>query len=166
MRTTRALAAVAVAAAVIGFATPTARAGDERSDIVAGPGDIARGGQLTDTVNGTRCRAEGGTASSPVFRTARLRPVVDRSASATVTVDRGARPGSYDPTVRCDITRESRTLARPAVFTVVDGVRGGADAGGSTGATPADMAIGGGLVAAAVICGGVFWLRGRSEDET
>ncbi|MER6123583.1 hypothetical protein ABT173_13125 [Streptomyces sp. NPDC001795] len=39
-------------------------------------------------------------------------------------------------------------------------------AGHSAGATPADMAIGGGLVATAVIGGGAYWLFSRSEDET
>jgi hypothetical protein len=34
------------------------------------------------------------------------------------------------------------------------------------GATPTDMAIGGSLVAAAIIAGGVLWWRGRSDDES
>jgi len=50
------------------------------------------------------------------------------------------------------------------VFTVIGGVRGGLGGSSSTGATPADLAIGGGLVAAALVGGGVFWMRRRSEN--
>ncbi|MFJ9038926.1 hypothetical protein ACIRF8_20315 [Streptomyces sp. NPDC102406] len=41
----------------------------------------------------------------------------------------------------------------------------GAEVGGvrGTGATPADMAIGGVLVASSLVGGGVFWMRRRAE---
>ncbi|KPI12120.1 hypothetical protein OK074_8984 [Actinobacteria bacterium OK074] len=164
MRTTRALAAGAVAALALGFAAPTASAwSSDPSNIVALPGVIARGGELTVTVDGTACQTPRSTVSSPVFPTTRLSSVGNNSATATVTVDRDARPGSYDITVRCG-TNGNQTLTRPAAFTVIGGVRGGLGGASTTGATPTDMAIGGGLVAAAVIGGGVFWMRRRTES--
>jgi hypothetical protein len=97
--------------------------------------------------------------TSRAFRTAPLTPFRGDTARGVVTVDRDARPGRYDITVRCD----GRTLTRPAAFTVLGGVQGGLGGSKSSGATPADMAIGGGLVAMAVIGGGAFWLRRRHE---
>ncbi|MFD5073776.1 hypothetical protein [Streptomyces sp. NPDC058371] len=160
MRTTRALAVTAVAAAVVGLAAPAASAWDSPSNIVAMPSVIARGGQLTVTVDGSSCHMSGSTISSPVFPTVPLRHVSGNTASATVTIDRNARPGSYDITAHCG---ERRSLTRPAAFTVIGGVRGGLGGSTSSGATPTDMAIGGGLVAAAAVGGGVFWMRRRSE---
>ncbi|MGW2936301.1 hypothetical protein ACWDA7_31630 [Streptomyces sp. NPDC001156] len=59
-----------------------------------------------------------------------------------------------------------RTFLPPdAVLGAGAAVRRGAD-GTSSGATPTDMAIGGSLVAAAIIAGGVLWWRGRSDDES
>jgi hypothetical protein len=166
MRRTRALAATAAAALAVGLAAPTASAWSDPSNIVALPIVIASGGQLTVTVDGTKCQMNGSTVSSPVFPTTRLSPVGNNSASATVTVDRNARPGSYDITARCGNGRETQNLTKPAAFTVIGGVRGGLGGSTSSGATPTDMAIGGGLVAAAVIGGGVFWMRRRSENRT
>jgi hypothetical protein len=76
-----------------------------------------------------------------------------------VRVNSDARPGPYEITARCD----RQTLTRPNAFTVIGGVRGGLGGGTETGATRTDMAIGGGLVAAAVVGGAVFWMRRRSE---
>ncbi|MDX6361621.1 hypothetical protein ACFVYF_08820 [Streptomyces sp. NPDC058274] len=160
MRTTRALAVSAVAAAVVGLAAPAASAWDSPSNIVAMPSVIAQGGQLTVTVDGSSCQMRDSTVSSPVFPTTPLRRVSGNTASATVTIDRNARPGSYDITARCG---ENRSLTRPAAFTVIGGVRGGLGGSTSSGATPTDMAIGGGLVATAAVGGGVFWMRRRSE---
>ncbi|MEV5440603.1 hypothetical protein AB0K80_32060 [Streptomyces sp. NPDC052682] len=128
------------------------------SNIVALPGVVARGGQLTITVDGCR---HGGTATSTAFPTTNLTPIrgANDTARGTATVNADARPGTYDITVNCD----GRTLTRPAAFTVIGGVRGGLGGSSTSGATPADIAIGGGLVAAAVIGGGVFWMRRRAE---
>ncbi|WP_030674255.1 hypothetical protein [Streptomyces cellulosae] len=164
MRTTRALAATgaAVAVTVLGVAAPAAVARDgmgaRPSNIVALPSVIARGGQLTVTVDGC---PNGGTMTSDAFRSAPLTPIpgTNGAARGTATVDRNARPGSHSITVNCS----GRTLTNPAAFTVIGGVRGGLGGSTSTGATPADIAIGGGLVAAAVIGGGVFWMRRRAE---
>ncbi|MFJ8025632.1 hypothetical protein [Streptomyces sp. NPDC096311] len=127
-------------------------------NILVRPSVIARGGQLSITVDGEACRRPGSTVSSRVFRTTLLRRVGGDTSIATVTVDRDARPGSYDVTARCD----DRRLTRAAAFTVIGGVSGGL--GGSVGgAAPADVAIGSGLLTAGVVGGGVFWLRRRSE---
>lgn len=161
MRTHRALAASVAAVAALGLAAPAAVARDgmpsNPSNIVALPSVIARGGQLTITVDGC---ATGGTATSEAFGSTRLTQVSGTTtARGTATVSNNARPGSHSITVNCG----GRTLTNPAAFTVIGGVQGGLGGSSSTGATPTDMAIGGGLVAAAAIGGGVFWMRRRSE---
>ncbi|MDH6627777.1 hypothetical protein M2271_005606 [Streptomyces sp. LBL] len=162
MRTTRALAAAGAAVAVLGLAAPTAVARDgmnvRPSNIVALPSVIARGGQLTVTVDD--CPA-GGHMTSEAFPNTTLTPVpgTNGTSRGTATVNRDARTGSHSITVNCS----GQTLTNPAAFTVIGGVQGGVGGSSSTGATPTDMAIGGGLVAAALIGGGVFWMRRRTE---
>ncbi|MBG0850815.1 hypothetical protein I2W78_02820 [Streptomyces spinoverrucosus] len=158
MRNSRALAVSAAVAAVVGVAAPAAVAGDTPSNIVALPSVIARGGQMTITVDGC---PRGGTVNSEAFRTATLSPIngANQTSRAQTTIYSDASPGTYNITVFCS----GRRLTRPNAFTVIGGVRGGLGGSSSTGATPTDMAIGGGLVAAAVIGGGVFWMRRRSE---
>ncbi|GAA4084488.1 hypothetical protein [Streptomyces shaanxiensis] len=162
MRTTSALAAAATAVAALGLAAPVAAARDGMpigpSNIVALPSVIARGGQLTITVDGC---PQGGTATSDAFRPTSLTPVGGSTAKGTATIDNRARPGAHSITVRC--TNAGRPLTHPNAFTVIGGVRGGLGGSSATGATPTDMAIGGGLIAVAVIGGGVFWMRRRAE---
>ena len=160
MTTHRALAVSAAAVAAFGLAAPAAQADGMNinpSNIVALPSVIARGGQLTITVDGC---PTGGTATSEAFRSTPLTPV-DRTQTSrgTATVNRDARNGSHSITVNCG----GKSLTNPAAFTVMGGVQGGLGGSNSSGATPTDMAIGGGLVAAAVVAGGFFWLRRRSE---
>ncbi|MBT2676701.1 hypothetical protein J7E95_39145 [Streptomyces sp. ISL-14] len=164
MRTTRALAAAATAVAALGLAAPAATARDGMigpSNIVALPSVIARGAPLTITVDGC---PHGGTATSDAFRPTRLTPVGGSTAKGTAIIDRHAKPGAHSITVTC--TGAGRPLTHPNAFTVIGGVRGGLGGSSSTGATPTDMAIGGGLIAAAVIGGGVFWMRRRAEKRT
>ncbi|GAA2253056.1 hypothetical protein GCM10010415_11300 [Streptomyces atrovirens] len=162
MRNSRALAAAGAAVAVLGLAAPAAVADGGRvpnpSNIVALPSVIARGGQLTITVDGC---PNGGTATSNAFPRTNLTPIsgANDTSKGTATVDADARPGSYDITVHCS----GRSLTRPAAFTVIGGVRGGIGGSSTSGATPTDMAIGGALVAAAVAGSGVFWMRRRAE---
>ncbi|WP_443062370.1 hypothetical protein OG828_05265 [Streptomyces sp. NBC_00457] len=127
-------------------------------NIAVMPRVIARGGQVTITVDGC---PNGGTATSRAFPRARLFPSRggNDTARGIATVHTNARPGPYDVTVHCS----GSTLTRPNAFAVIGGVRGGIGGSSSTGATPTDMVIGGGLVAAAVVGGGVFWMRRRSE---
>ncbi len=164
MLTTRALAVAATAVATLGLAAPTAVAWEKPSsprNIVATPNVVARGGQLTVTVDGC---PRGGHVTSNAFPRTDLSPLNnDRETSRGVaTINQTATPGSYDLTVNC-VGRGS--LTKPAAFTVLGGVQGGIGGGSSSGATPTDMAIGGGLVALALVGGGVFWMRRRSENK-
>jgi hypothetical protein len=160
MRTTRALAASAAAVAVIGLAAPTAAAWSDPTSVTASPSVIARGGQLTITVQGSACAMAGSTVSSTAFPTTPLKSMGGETATATVTVNSNATPGAYSVTTNC----EGRRRTFNGVFTVVGGVRGGLGGSSTSGATPADIAIGGGLVTAALVGGGVFWMRRRSEN--
>lgn len=164
MRKSRALASAGAAVAVLGLAAPAAVAdggrGSSPSNIVALPSVIARGGQLTITVDGC---PNGGYATSNAFPRTNLTSVHGSgdTAKGTANIYNDARAGSYDITVHCS----GRSLTRPAAFTVLGGVRGGLGGSSTDGATPTDMAIGGGLVAAAVVAGGVFWMRRRAEKQ-
>ncbi len=130
MRTTRALAAAGAAVAALGIAAPAAVARDgmptSPSNIVALPSVIARGGQLTVTVDGC---PSGGTMTSDAFRSTALTPIsgANQTSRGTATVNHNARPGSHSITVNCN----GRTLTNPAAFTVIGGVQGGL--GGSSG---------------------------------
>ncbi|MDX2543602.1 hypothetical protein ACOT81_41480 [Streptomyces sp. WI04-05B] len=161
MRTTRALVVAAATAAAVGLAAPAASAWDQPSSVTAAPSVIAPGGQLVLTANGSACMVQGSTISSNAFPTARFKSMGGNSATstATVTVNSNATAGAYSVTTTCGNQRKTFT----SVFTVIGGVQGGLGGSSSAGATPADMAIGGGLVAAALVGGGVFWMRRRSE---
>ncbi|MEW2404288.1 hypothetical protein [Streptomyces sp. NPDC046862] len=161
MRTTRALAASAAAVAALGFAAPTAAAWNDPTSVTAQPSVIARGGQLVLTVKGEACTAANSTISSAAFPTTKLRSMGGDTATATVTVNSNATPGAQSVTTNCD--GRQRTFNN--VFTVIGGVRGGIGGSSTSGATPTDIAIGGGLVAVALIGGGVFWMRRRSENK-
>ncbi|MFD8388216.1 hypothetical protein ACFV2N_03155 [Streptomyces sp. NPDC059680] len=127
-------------------------------NIVSTPGVLPAGGRLAVSVDG----CHGGTMSSRAFPTTDFNDFNDDTARGTTEIDRDAPPGRYDVTIHCD----GRTLVRPAAFTVLGGVQGGVGGSRSTGATPADMAIGAGLVTLAVVGGGAFWLRRRHEKRT
>ncbi|MFI6879758.1 hypothetical protein ACIBL6_40590 [Streptomyces sp. NPDC050400] len=159
MRTTRALAVSAVAVAALGVAAPAASAWTDPSGLSASPSVIPRGGQLTISVTGTKCQTNS-TATSDAFGTVNLVNKGGEQAGADATVHSDAAPGAHDITVNC----QGATLTRPAAFTVIHGgVRGGLGGSSETGATSTDMAIGGALVASALIGGGVFWMRRRAE---
>lgn len=160
MRTTRALVVSATALAAVGLAAPAASAWDQPTSVTAAPSVIAPGGQLVLTVNGSACTTPGSTISSNAFPATKLKSMGGNTATATVTVNANATAGSYSVTTNC----ENRPKTFTGAFTVIGGVRGGLGGSSSTGATPTDMAIGGGLVAAALVGGGVFWMRRRSES--
>ncbi|MFI9611691.1 hypothetical protein ACIHCM_08370 [Streptomyces sp. NPDC052023] len=160
MRNSRALAVSAAAAAfLLGAAAPAAVAGNGPANIVALPSVIARGGQITVTVDGC---PRGGAVYSDAFGMATLSPIngANLTSRGYATIHSDARPGTYNISVQCS----GRRLTRPNAFTVIGGVRGGLGGSISSGATPTDMAIGGGLVASAVIGSGVFWMRRRCEN--
>ncbi|MEU6769747.1 hypothetical protein [Streptomyces sp. NPDC046759] len=127
-------------------------------NIVTTPGVLPAGGRLSVSVDGCR----GGTMSSGAFSTTRIDPFRHDLSRGSTRIDHDARPGRYDVTIHCD----GRTLTRPAAFTVLGGVQGGVGGSRTSGATPADMAIGAGLVASAVVGGGAFWLRRRNEKRS
>jgi MYXO-CTERM domain-containing protein len=174
MRTTRALAVSATALAALGLAAPSAAARDgfdHPSNIVATPSVVAPGGQLTVTVDGC---PKGGTMTSPAFPQTRLEPIKRHhdmhrddddmsrgsdTARGVATIHRDARPGGHHITVNCD----GKTLTKDNAFTVMGAAQGGIGGSSSSGATPTDMAIGGGLMGLAVVGGAVFWMRRRSE---
>ncbi|WP_328773304.1 hypothetical protein [Streptomyces sp. NBC_00286] len=163
MRTTRALAVSATALLTLGLAAPTATARDgfhHPSNIVAMPSVIAPGGQLTVTVNGC---PKGGHMTSDAFPRTELRPIHHSSdtAKGVATVHRDARRGPHHITVDCD----GKTLTKDNAFTVIGGAQGGIGGSSSSGATPTDMAIGGGLMGLALVGGAVFWMRRRSENQ-
>ncbi|MEU5951559.1 hypothetical protein [Streptomyces sp. NPDC047525] len=161
MRTTRALAVAVTAGAVVGLAAPTASAWADPSNIVAMPSVIPRGGQLTVTVDGKSCQAVGSKITSDAFPDTHLKHMGSGTASANTTIYQHATPGAHSITVHCG----GKTLTKPDAFTVIHGgVRGGLGGSSDTGATSTDMAIGGVLVAAAVVGGGVFWMRRRAEN--
>ncbi|MDG4861428.1 hypothetical protein P8605_25160 [Streptomyces sp. T-3] len=157
MRNSRALAVTLAAGAFIGLAAPAASAWDA-STISVSPSYVSRGGTATVTVSASECRTGGHVSSSAFPNT----PVSWNGGAATahVTVHHDAYVGSHDVSVTCG----GSTITKPAGITVIHGgVRGGLGGSTTTGATSTDMAIGGALVAAAVIGGGVFWLRRRGE---
>ncbi|MFD8934951.1 hypothetical protein ACFV0R_06785 [Streptomyces sp. NPDC059578] len=177
MRSLRALVVSAALVAAVGATAPTATAGNDQNNngnnngnndqignITAHPSVISGGGRLTVTVDGRSCG--NGFVESPAFERTRLTGLGrdDRdgrgTATATVTVHRFASSGSHEITAECDGRRHTRHHA----FTVIGGVRGGLGGSSESGATRTDMAIGGGLVAAAAIGGGLFWMRRRAEN--
>ncbi|WP_156725122.1 hypothetical protein [Streptomyces apocyni] len=158
MRTTRALAVAAVAGTFLGLAAPAASAWDA-SAVSVSPHAVPRGGEVTIKVKEHAC--SGGRVFSDAFPTARLRHHQGDVFKARATVNSNASIGAKDVTVHCG----SSSVTKNAAFTVIHGgVRGGVGGSTSTGATATDMAIGGGLVAAAAIGGGVFWMRRRGES--
>lgn len=162
MRRFRALAVSAATAAAVGLAVPTAAAWNNPDDITVTPGTVAPGGLLTVTVNAPECRAPGSTVESQAFPRTELQPAPRDGRSefiANVRVFRDAARGPYDVTARCDGT----TLTKRNAFTVIGGVAGGLGGSISGPRTGTDMAIGGGLVAAA-LGGGVFLVRRRGES--
>lgn len=163
MRTTRAVAVAAAAVGALGLAAPTASAWADPTNIVAMPSVIPRGGHLTVTVDGSSCQSPGSKITSHAFPDAKLHSIAGgTTASATAVVHSHAHPGAYDITAHCG----GKTLTRPAAFTVIHGgVRGGFGGSTNSGATGTDMAIGGALVTAALVGGGVFWMRRRSENK-
>ncbi|MFJ4713749.1 hypothetical protein [Streptomyces sp. NPDC088785] len=162
MRTTRALAVSAAAVLAVGLAAPTASAWEDPTNLAVTPSVVPRGGEVTVSVDGTKCQSNS-TATSDAFGTINLSAVPGGSqASGTATIKDNAAVGAHDVSVSC----QGAPMMRPAAFTVIHGgVRGGLGGSTRTGATPTDMAIGGALVASALIGGGVFWMRRRAEGK-
>ncbi|MFC7309646.1 hypothetical protein ACFQVC_36215 [Streptomyces monticola] len=156
MRTSRTLAVTVAAGAFIGLAAPTASAWDGNS-ITVSPSTTHRGGSVSVMVNAHECRTNGHVSSSAFPNT----PLNWNGgvATANVTIGNNAHIGAHDVTATC-----GTSVTKSQALTVYGGAHGGEGGSVKSGATSTDMAIGGSLVAAAVIGGGVFWLRRRGES--
>ncbi|MGW4164816.1 hypothetical protein [Streptomyces sp. NPDC004788] len=170
MRAARTLAVTATAFAALGLAAPLATATNGPSSVTVGsfqaprggdnnhnavtvsPFAVHQGGLLTIT---TRDCA-GGTVSSPAFTAATLSGLTNGFSTATVRIFNNATPGTYTVTAQCI---NGRTLT--GQFRVLAGQGAAGGLGGSLAPTSTEMAVGGSLVAAAALGGGVFIARRR-----
>ncbi|CAM5285752.1 hypothetical protein GCM10010222_47930 [Streptomyces tanashiensis] len=168
MRAARTLAVTATAFAALGLAAPLATATNGPSNVTVSPLQAERGGDgsngvsvspfavhqgaiLTVTVRG----CAGGTVTSNAFATTTLSPAVNGVSTATPRIFNNATPGQYNLAVQCN----GRTLTQPFRVLAGQGAQGGL--GGSMAPSSTEMAIGGSLVAAAALGGGVFIARRR-----
>ncbi|MER7171647.1 MULTISPECIES: hypothetical protein [Streptomyces] len=158
MRTTRALAALGVAGAFLGLAAPTASAWDG-SVISVSPTHPARGSQVAVTVNAHEC-GSGGTITSTAFPQTHLNGT-GGGGHANPTIYSHASFGHHSVTATCG----GQSVTKDLALTVVGPAHGGTGGSVTSGATSTDIAIGTGLVAAAVAGGGMFWLRRRGESK-
>ncbi|MFE0647330.1 hypothetical protein ACFVZH_01900 [Streptomyces sp. NPDC059534] len=168
MRAARTLAVTATAFAALGLAAPLAtatngpsnvtviplqaeRGGDGSNGVTVSPFAVHQGAILTITVRG----CAGGTVTSNAFPTTTLPAAVNGVSTATPRIFDHATPGQYNLAVQCN----GRTLTQPFRVLAGQGAQGGL--GGSMAPSSAEMAIGGSLVAAAALGGGVFIARRR-----
>ncbi|MEV4946802.1 hypothetical protein [Streptomyces sp. NPDC053755] len=171
MRAARTLAVAATAIAAAGLAAPLAaatngpgsvtlgssvvqRGGDGSSNVTVTPFAVHQGSTLTITVRGC---SGGGTVSSAAFPTTTLSANHDGVSSAVARIHNNAPLGQQTLTVRCNnnnrvFTQQFRVLAG-------QGAQGGI--GGSLAPSSTEMALGGSLVAAAALGGGLFIARRR-----
>ncbi len=160
MRTTRALAALGVAGAFLGLAAPTAGAWDG-STISVDPTVAGRGATVAVNITAHECSG-GGTAYSSAFERGSV-TLYGKSGGAhgNAKIDHGASFGRHDVTVSCN---GAGSVTKSQAVTVIGPAQGGSGGSLTAGATSTDIAIGTGLVTAAVAGGGVFWLRRRGDS--
>ncbi|MER5202305.1 hypothetical protein [Streptomyces sp. NPDC002825] len=168
MRAARTLAVTATALAALGLAAPLAtatngpssvtvspfqaeRGGDNSNGVTVSPFAVHQGALLTITVRG----CAGGTVTSNAFATATLPAAVNGVSTVTVRIFNNATPGQYNLAVQCN----GRTLTQS--FRVIPGQGAAGGLGGSMAPSSTEMAVGGSLVAAAALGGGLFIARRR-----
>ncbi|AJF68495.1 hypothetical protein [Streptomyces vietnamensis] len=168
MRAARTLAVTATALAALGLAAPlatatngpssvtvnsfqTERGGDNSNGVTVSPFAVHQGALLTITVRG----CAGGTVTSNAFATATLPAAVNGVSTVTVRIFNNATPGQYNLAVQCN----GRTLTQSFRVLAGQGAQGGL--GGSMAPSSTEMAVGGSLVAAAALGGGLFIARRR-----
>lgn len=168
MRAARTLAVTATAFAALGLAAPLAtatngpssvsvspfqaeRGGDGSNGVTVSPFAVHQGAILTITVRG----CAGGTVTSNAFSPTTLSATVNGVSTATARIFNNATPGQYNLAVQCN----GRTLTQPFRVLAGQGAQGGL--GGSLAPSSTEMAIGGSLVAAAALGGGLFIARRR-----
>ncbi|WP_418960442.1 hypothetical protein [Streptomyces tritici] len=164
MRAARTLAVTAAAFAAIGLAAPLAAAdgnpggqggnGGGPRDVTISPAAVHQGSTLTITVKGC---TRGGTVTSNAFPQTNLSVNPNGISTAIARVFNHATPGNYNLAVRCHDNPNVATRQ----FTVLEarGAMGGI--GGSLTPSSTEMAVGGSLVAAAALGGGLFIVRRR-----
>ncbi|MCT4353479.1 hypothetical protein M5362_10110 [Streptomyces sp. Je 1-79] len=167
MRAARTLAVTATAIAAVGLAAPLAaathgpsaltvsafqvdRGGDGSNNVTVSPSAVHQGGILTITARG----CAGGTVTSNAFPTVTLSGN-NNVATATARIHNNATPGQYNLAVQCN----GRTLTQS--FRVLSGQGAQGGIGGSLAPSSTEMAVGGSLVAAAALGGGLFIARRR-----
>ncbi|MFF5970603.1 hypothetical protein ACFY7C_03650 [Streptomyces sp. NPDC012769] len=169
MRAARTLAVTATAFAALGLAAPLATATHGPSSVTVGSSAVQRGGDgihvnvipsavhqgstLTITVKG--CAA--GTVSSAAFPTVTLSAPFGGVSSAVARIHNHATPGEHVLTVNC--TSPSRVVNQRFRVLAGQGTTGGL--GGSLAPSATEMAVGGSLVAATALGGGLFIARRR-----
>ncbi|MEU6879023.1 hypothetical protein [Streptomyces sp. NPDC046712] len=185
MRAARTLAVTATAIAAVGLAAPLAaathgpssvtvdssavqqggdgrggdgrggdgRGGDGSRNVTVTPFAVHQGSTLTITVRG--CAA--GTVSSAAFPTVALSAPSGGVSSAVARIHNNATLGEHTLTVNC--TSPNQTFTQRFRVLAGTGAQGGI--GGSLAPSSTEMAIGGSLVAAAALGGGLFIARRR-----
>ncbi|MBT2443818.1 hypothetical protein J7E93_27715 [Streptomyces sp. ISL-36] len=170
MRAARTLAVAATAFAAVGLAAPLAaatngpssvtvgssvvqRGGDDSNSVTVTPFAVHQGSTLTITVRG----CSGGTVSSAAFPTTTLSANSNNVSSAVVRIHNNATLGQHTLTVHCN--NSNRVLTQQFRVLAGQGSQGGI--GGSLAPSSTEMAVGGSLVAAAALGGGLFIARRR-----
>ncbi|MFF3314830.1 hypothetical protein ACFYV5_04875 [Streptomyces sp. NPDC003035] len=170
MRAARTLAVTATAIAAVGLAAPLAaatigpssvnvgssevqRGGDGSHNVTVTPSAVHQGSTLTITVKG----CTGGTVTSNAFPTVSLSAPFGGVSSAVARIHNNATLGEHTLTVHC--TSPHRTFTQRFRVLAGTGAQGGI--GGSLAPDSTEMAVGGSLVAAAALGGGLFIARRR-----
>ncbi|MEU6944472.1 MULTISPECIES: hypothetical protein [unclassified Streptomyces] len=172
MRAARTLAVTATAFAAVGLAAPLAaathgpdhlavsaahqvdRGGDGANSVTVSPQAVHQGGILTISVR----NCPGGRVTSNAFPTVTLSGNVNGVSTATARIHDHATPGQYNLAVQCG----GRTLTQTFRVLAGQGAQGGL--GGSLAPSSTEMAVGGSLVAAAALGGGLFIARRRMSS--
>ncbi|MFD0366688.1 hypothetical protein [Streptomyces sp. NPDC127114] len=168
MRAARTLAVTATAFAALGLAAPLATATNGSSSVTVGSFQAPKGGDNSNVtvspfavhqgalllVTTRDCAA--GTVSSAAFPSGTLSGSNQGFSTVSVRIFNNATPGLHTLTATCvngrKLTTQFRVLAG-------QGAEGGL--GGSLAPTSTEMAVGGSLVAAAALGGGLFIARRR-----
>ncbi|MEU7025680.1 hypothetical protein ACF065_21145 [Streptomyces sp. NPDC015232] len=154
MRVARTLAVTATAFAALGLAAPLATATNGPSNVQVNPYDVHAGSTITITAKGC---GHGGTVTSNAFPQTNLSVNSNGLSSAIARVYNNATPGQYNLSVKC--SDNTAVVTHP--FRVLPGRGASGGLGGSLAPSSTEMAVGGSLVAAAALGGGVFIARRR-----
>ncbi|MFJ4873113.1 hypothetical protein [Streptomyces sp. NPDC088757] len=124
------------------------------ADVTVNPYDVHPGSTLTITARGCN---RGGTVTSNAFPETTLSGNNNGVSTAVARVYNHATPGNYNLAVRCNGSNSVATQS----FRVLSGRGAQGGLGGSLAPSSAEMAVGGSLVAAAALGGGLFIARRR-----